>query len=74
MASMCLFAHCAAKAEECWKRTCAKKGFGGINRFGREKMRRAGKENATVIAQGETRCLYIKADLTGTTLLGTAVS
>ena len=43
MASMCLFAHCAAKAEECWKRVCAKKAFGGVNRLGREKMRRAGK-------------------------------
>lgn len=74
MASMCLFAHCAAKAEECWKRASAKKAFGGINRLGREKMRGAGKESATVIARRETRCLYIKADLTGTTLVGTAVS
>jgi len=40
---MCLFAHCAAKAEECWKRASAKKAFGGINRLGREKMRRAGE-------------------------------
>ena len=74
MASMCLFARCAAKFEECWKRPCAKKAFGGINRLGREKMRRAGKESATIIARGKTRCLCIKADLTGTTLFGIAVS